>query len=179
MLSLEAFLNQTQDKVVYWGTKGEKIKNSYQLDSFSKLELISNGQLLFGEDVRSLIKKPSVSELRQDVEYHYQTIREHAQKTGRNFYSFGWFLDISRCLYTLKTGKTIAKTKAGDWALQEKLCPVEKELKFALEVRNNPLKYKHDEKVFDYAETLGEAVQKYADVLEQRLNLTNQESDKE
>lgn len=38
-----------------------------------------------------------------------------------------------------------------------------------MNVRRNPLKYQDDKETFDYAETLGEAVQRFADVLEKEL----------
>ena len=39
----------------------------------------------------------------------------------------------------------------------------------ALNVRKCPLKYRYDKDTFDYAETLGEVVQRFADVLEKEL----------
>ena len=166
ILSLNGFLNQTKENVVYWGTKGEKIKENYKLDSFSMKEIIENGRLLHGEDVRIRFKTPTYEDLKNDIKYHYETIREHAQITGRNLYSFGWFLDISRCLYTLKFGEIISKTKAGNWALKNNLCPDKNALKFVLKVRKNPLKYKNEKQTMDYAETLGPSIQKYANLLE-------------
>ena len=99
----------------------------------------------------------------------YKTIRKYAQSTGRNFYSFGWLLDISRCIYTLRTGKIISKTKAAEWALQNNLCPDVRALTAALNVRRCPLKYRYDKDTFDYAETLGEGIRRFADVLEKEL----------
>lgn len=176
ILSLESFLNNEKDNVVYWGTRGEKIKDSYCLDSFSMKELIENGKLLYGQDIRSKLTKPTFEQLCKDIIYHYQTIREQGQKPGRNLYSFGWFLDISRCIYTLKTGDIISKTKAAEWALKNKLCPDKKALKVVLKVRKNPLKYKGMVKIMDYAETLGPSIQRYADILEEYLqNYTKKE----
>lgn len=171
ILSLNAFINESQDIVVYWGTKGEKIKQEYILDSFSKKELIESAKLVYGSEVRKQFKMPTYQNLYDDVHKHCLTIREYAQITGRNLYSFGWFLDISRCIYTLKTGKIISKTKAGIWALKNKLCPDEYALKTALKVRKKPLKLKNKTKIMDYAETLGNSVQEYAGILEQYLRL--------
>lgn len=170
ILPFDAFKNQTDSKVVYWGTKGEKIKSNYKLDSFSTKELIEDSVLLYGEDLRNQFVLPAFQNLKQDISYHLKTIREHAQTTDRNLYSFGWFLDISRCIYTLKTGKIISKTKAGKWALKNHMCPDEKALKIALKVRKRPIKYKNNTKVMDYAETLGKSVQQYANIIEQYLN---------
>lgn len=107
MLTLDAFVDHTADRVVYWGTSGQRLT------------------------------------------------------------------DISRGLYTLRTGKIIAKTAAGEWALRENLCPVPAVLEKALLVRREPAAYKGDEAILDYAATLGDDIQRYADVLESELELYN------
>lgn len=169
MLTLAAFLNGKTDWVVYWGTSGERITDSYIFDSFSMAELIERGVLLLGRDVRTQLQSPAFAKLCADVKHHYETIRKYAQETGRSFYSFGWMLDIARCIYTLRTGKMIAKTQAAEWALENNLCPDSDVLKIALKVRRKPLDYKEDKQIFDYAQTLAEPIQRFADVLEQEL----------
>ena len=165
MLSLDGFLMNKKENVVYWGTKGEKIKQTGFIDAFSMKLLINNSKLIFGTDVRDKFKEPTYQELLEGVIKHYETIREHAKITGRNVYSFGWFLDISRCIYTLETGEIISKTEAGKWALKNGLCPDKKVLKTVLKIRKYPSKYLRKKDIMDYAETLGVCVQNYADVL--------------
>lgn len=169
MLTINAFLSGEPDRVVYWGTSGERITTRYVFDSFSMSELLDSGIILYGEDVRDRFTRPTYGDLKSDVRHHYETIRQYAGETGRELYSYGWLLDISRCIYTLRTGKIIAKTSAGEWALQEKICPCEEALTKALEVRKEPMKYRNDVGFLDYAETMGEAIQRYADVLEKEL----------
>ncbi len=170
MLSLEAFLSHEKSRVVYWGTSGERITDGYSFDAFCMSELLNSGVLLHGRDVRELMMRPTYDELKQNVRRHYETIRNYAKVTGRSLYSYGWLLDISRCIYTLRTGKIIAKTAAGEWASVEKLCPCAEILAKAVEIRKNPLKYKDDVGIYDVAETLGDSVQKYADILKAELN---------
>lgn len=170
MLSLQAFQTKIPDCVVYWGTSGQRITDTYYFDSFCMAELKEKGTLLYGKDVRETLNMPSYSELKNDIFLYYQTIRKYAQTTDRSLYSYGWLLDISRCLYTLQTGKIISKTVAAEWALQEHLCPDASALRKALEIRKKPMDYIKDSSIFDYAETLGESIQRYADVLEFQLN---------
>ena len=169
MLTRSAFLANATDRVVYWGTSGERITNRYSLDSFSLAELVENSIVLYGKDIRNELNYPDFRELYADVKNHYETIRTYAQSTGRSIYSFGWLLDIARCIYTLRTGKIIAKTKAVEWALENNLCPDVHALTTAWNVRRNPHGYRDDNEILDYAETLGEAVQRFADVLEMEL----------
>ena len=178
MLTLDAFLSGNPDRVVYWGTSGERIADAYMFDSFGMTELVESSILLNGCDIRNHLTKPAYHELYNDVKHHYETIRKYAQKTGPDLYSFGWMLDIARCLYTLRTGKIIAKTAAADWALKNNLCPVPDALRIALKVRRTPLAYKEDKRTFDYAETLAAPIQRFADVLENELTKRSMSDDR-
>ena len=173
MLSLPAFLTDAPDTVVYWGTTGERIAERYVFDSFCKQELLENGVLLYGEDVRDRIAPPTFGDLRTDVRRHFETIREHGSETGESLYTFGWLLDISRCIYTLRTGKTVAKTKAAEWAMENGLCPDPAALETALRVRKKPELFGEDAALRAYAAHLGSAVQQYADVLCRELEGTS------
>lgn len=172
MLTLDGFVSGKRDRVVYWGTGGERITERYLYNAFSLYDLIENGVLLYGCDVRNLLKLPSYADLYTDVQKHYDTIRKYARKTGRSIYSFGWMLDIARCIYTLRTGRLIAKTKAGIWALENGLCPNPVVMDHILRVRGEPVVFNNDSGVLDYAETLGEAIQRFADVLECELEIS-------
>ena len=169
MLTLDALLSGASDRVVYWGTSGERVTDRYVFDSFCMAELVESGVLLYGTDIRNSLNYPAFKELYADVKHHYETIRQYAQSTGRSFYTFGWLLDIARCIYTLRTGRIIAKTAAAEWALENNLCPDADAMQYALRVRRNPLKYKEDKLTFDYAETLAVPIQRFADVLEHEL----------
>lgn len=169
MLTLDAFLSGEEDRVVYWGTGGERITCRYGLDAFCMSELLDDGILLCGNDIRDRLPRPAPDDLGAGVRKHYETIRKYAQKTGRSLYSFGWLLDISRCIYTLRTGGIISKTAAGEWALRENLCSCADALQKAVEVRKMPAAYQKDESIFDYAQDLGSSVQRYADILEREL----------
>lgn len=46
MLTLDAFLSKKTDRVVYWGTSGERITDSYAFDSFGMAELVESSVLL-------------------------------------------------------------------------------------------------------------------------------------
>lgn len=170
MLSLDAFVSGVPDKVVYWGTSGQRITDRHVFDSFSMYELLESGRLLFGDDVRGALEPPSFGELRRDVARHYDTIRKYAQTTDRSLYSFGWLLDIARGIYTLRTGRVMAKTDAGVWALENGLCPDPDELTLAIELRRDPSRF--DGGMRDRAATLGPAVQRFADLLERELELS-------
>lgn len=169
MLTLDAFLSHKPDRVVYWGTSGQRITQHHTFDCFSMVELLEHGILLWGEDIRHQLTKPSYEALRQGIQGHYECVRKYAAGT-RSFYTFGWFLDIARCIYTLRTGQIISKTAAGKWALEQQLCPTPEALTKALTVRRNPLCYQNDPAIWDYAETLGADIQKFADVLKEELD---------
>ncbi len=101
MLTLSAFLTGKADRVVYWGTGGERIAEHYAFDSFCKKELIQNGIRLYGKDIRDQLPAPSAGDLPADIARCCDTFKKHARDTGRSLYTFGRMPDISRCLYTL------------------------------------------------------------------------------
>lgn len=169
MLSLDAFKRQVSTKVVYWGTSGQKITDSYHFDACCMKELFDYGRLIYGKDIREQLMQPSFADLKANIQIHYETIRKYANSTGRSIHSFGWLLDIARCIYTLRAGKIISKTDAGEWALQNCLFPDIDVLEIALAVRKNPQKFQEDTELQDLSEKLGNVIQQYADVLEMEL----------
>ncbi|WMJ86969.1 nucleotidyltransferase domain-containing protein [Anaerocolumna sp. MB42-C2] len=169
ILSINEFLNKKQERVVYWGTSGQRITDNYCFDVFSTMQLKDSGILIYGNNIRNQIQYPSYDEIVQAVANHYRTIRNYAVKPGRNLYSIGWMLDIARCLYTLSERKIISKTNAGYWALEKGLVPNVEVMKKVIKIRENPMMYKDKIEVQDWSETLGPIIQEFADVLEKRL----------
>lgn len=171
IVSIDEFQKKQYTRVVYWGTSGQRITDKYYFDVFSLYELIKYGQLILGNDIRNELVLPTNEELRAGVQQHYQTIRKYAVETGESLYACGWLLDIARCIYTLRYHDIISKTKAGEWTLKEKLCPEEDQLRYTLQIRNNPLEYKEHLEVKEWLSSLGTSVQLFADVLDRELNL--------
>ncbi len=165
----KAFWDKSSCTAVYWGTSGQRITNGCRLDCFSMYELLTDGKVLAGPDRRAKGRLPSYKELREGVLHHYETIREHGGETGESLYSCGWLLDISRCLYTLRTGKVISKTAAGEWALAQGLCPDPQTMVRALEIRKNPKLFLDDPVCRQWCGTLHPKIQEFADVLEQEI----------
>ena len=156
ILLAEAFLQKKQGCVVYWGTTGQRITDSYKLDSFSVAEILDCRILLCGEDLRGEMWYPLYEQMREEIIRHVQSARVHGD-------SVGWLLDIARGIYTIRTGKLISKTAAGEWALQEGLCPDEDAMQKAVEIRKEPLKFEKIEWSVDNA-----TIQRLADVLERQ-----------
>lgn len=167
--SLGEFQHQAFSKVVYWGTSGQRIRGAYEFDVFSQYSLIQYGRLLYGTDIRATFSLPTYADLVEGVRAHYHTIRDHAQTTGPSLYSCGWLLDIARCIYTLKTGDIISKTDAGQWALEQGLCPDPNHLRRTLEIRRVPYQHQGDEEIRAWLSTLGPTVQRFADALQLQL----------
>ncbi len=170
IVSIDEFKKKQYTKVVYWGTSGQSITDKYSFDVFSLYELIKYGKLILGKDIRNELFKPTYEELKYGVQQHYQTIRKYAMEAGESLYSCGWLLDIARCIYTLRYNDIISKTQAGEWAINENLCPEIEQMLFTLQIRNSPLKYKGQAEVKEWLSSLGRSVQLFADVLDRELN---------
>jgi len=161
--SVDAFLSGRNERTVYWGTSGQRITDTYVIDSFATAELLDNGVLLCGEDIRGHLIYPTHGRFRADISRHYDTIRRYGTE------GWGWLLDIARGIYTLQTDKVMAKTAAGEWALETGICPVPDTLRRAVEVRKAPLDYMKREEYVEFARHTGADIQRFADVLEGEL----------
>lgn len=168
-MSRGGYFEHGKEKIVYWGTGKSKIIDRYAPDCFCRYQLAENAILIFGEDLRDSFEIPEYSELRQGVAVHLKTIRKYAVTTKRSIYSYGWLLDIARGLYVLKSGTVVSKTAAGEWALENGLCPDIQALATAVSVRNDPKLFTENPVLQDYSERLGDSIQLFADVLEDEL----------
>lgn len=169
ILPLQAYLNREDCRAVYWGTSGQRILSHWEPDAFAVFELSRYGKSVYGEADRSIFACPDRAALVAAVRRHYDSIRRYAVETGESLYSCGWLLDIARCVCTLRSGTVIAKTRAGEQALAERLFPDEAELEKTLKIRKNPMKYKEDPETRAWLSGLGPVVQRCADVLEKEL----------
>lgn len=116
--------------------------------------------------------EPTRAELIDAVRQHCEGIRRYAMETDERLYSCGWLLDIARCMYTLRYGSVISKTRAGAWALEEHLFAEEAALQKTLLIRKDPLAYRDRPDIRSWLRSLGPTVQRYADVLEKELQKT-------
>lgn len=167
--NLREYRENAYTRLVYWGTSGQRVTDRYGADVFSQYELAKYGKKVCGKDEPGLFSLPDREELTAAVRRHYDAIRKCAVRTDESLYSCGWLLDIARCVYTLRTGDVIAKTKAGQWALREHIFPEEEALRRTLAIRQAPLAYQDREDTKLWLRELGPTVQRYADVLEAEL----------
>lgn len=169
LVCLEEYRSGRISRLVYWGTSGQRVTDRYAPDVFARYELAKHGRSVFGAADRGLFPVPGRAELVEAVRAHYEGIRRCAQQTDESLYSCGWILDIARCLYTLRYGDVVSKTRAGRWALEEGLLP-EEALRRTLEIREDPLAYKDRPQVRAWLRSLGPLVQQCADALEAALD---------
>ena len=166
--NVNEYRSQAFQRLVYWGTSGQRITDRYTPDPFSLFELAKYGKRVYG-DKEWILSAPDNEELAAAVREHYDCIRKYAVETDESIYSCGWLLDIARCIYTLRNGDVISKTQAGLWAIGEHLFSDEAPLRKTIEIRQNPLLYKDRKEIRQWLKGLGPVVQSYADVLEQEL----------
>ncbi len=166
--NLSEYRNQSFQRLVYWGTSGQRITDHYAPDTFSLFELAKYGIPIYGNKAW-ILPAPGREELVSAVRRHYDAIRKYAVKTGESLYSCGWLLDIARCIYTLRYDDVISKTQAGIWALEEHLFSDETPLRKTIEIRKHPVSFKDREDIKLWLKELGPVVQIYADVFEREL----------
>jgi predicted nucleotidyltransferase len=74
MLSIDAFLHNKKERTVYWGMSGQRITDSYEMDSFGMAELHDSGILLYGKDIRSNMTYPAYSQMLDDTDCLCMTV---------------------------------------------------------------------------------------------------------
>lgn len=163
------YTNGVFSRLVYWGTSGQRVTDRFCLDPFARYELLHDGVWVCGSGDRSLFRAPAREELIAAIRLHLDGIRRCAVETDDSLYSCGWLLDIARCIYTLRCGAVISKTRAGEWALSERIFPDDEPLKRTLAIRRGPLRYRDDPDTKAWLGSLGPTVQRYADVLAHAL----------
>ncbi|MBR5719206.1 MAG: DNA polymerase subunit beta [Clostridia bacterium] len=171
MVDYNGYFSGSFERLIYWGTSGQRITDRYSPDVFSRYELAHYGRRLLGTADKSIFVSPERSELIAAVRKHYDAIRRYVTSTDESLYSCGWLLDISRCIYTLRYNEVISKTHAGFWALEKHIFADESPLRRTLDIRRDPLAYKDRDDVRQWLATLAPVVQQYADVLERELDV--------
>ena len=166
--NLYEYRSRSFQRLVYWGTSGQRVTDQYTPDVFSLFELAKYSVPVYGEKAW-ILPTPGREELINAVRGHYDAIRKYAVETNESLYSCGWLLDIARCIYTLRQNDVISKTQAGFWALEEYLFSDEAPLRKTLEIRQNPSSFKDRADIKLWLKELGPVVQLYADVLEREL----------
>lgn len=157
-------------RVVYWGTSGERLDTVYDFNAFSMLGFLTQGQLLSGAEVRSAFQPPIAAQLRGNARQVAETAIHVSAFPNHSLYGYGWLLDISRCLYTLQTGRIISKTAAGEWALERGCCPDPDCLRLALQARYHPETFQSAAVLERDAPALSQAQRRYAQTLLQTIN---------
>ncbi len=165
---LDEYRNRSFNRLVYWGTSGQRVTDRYVPDPFTCFELAKYSSNVYGNKPW-IFPAPGMEELVRGVREHYDAIRKYAVETDGSLYSCGWLLDIARCVYTLRYNDVIAKTKAGIWALDEHIFPDEEALRKTVEIRQDPAFYKDRPETKAWLKSLGPVVQRYADVLGREL----------
>ncbi len=166
--NLYEYRSRSFQRLVYWGTSGQRVTDQYKPDVFSLFELAKYSKPIYG-DKAWILPAPGREELISAVRGHYDAIRKYAVQTNESLYSCGWLLDIARCIYTLRFDDVISKTQAGFWALEEHLFSDDAPLRKTLEIRKNPSSFKDRADIILWLKELGPVVQLYADVLEHEL----------
>ena len=165
----DEYVSGAYTRLVYWGTSGQRVTNRYAPDVFAQYELAKYGRAVSGKPEHGLFREPTREELVLAVRSHLSAIRSCAAETDESLYSCGWLLDIARCIFTLRTGDVIAKTRAGRWALEAGLFPEAEALRQTLAIREAPLAYRDSPEIKTWLRGLGPTVQRCADVLEAEL----------
>ena len=138
----ESALSDARGTTVYWGTGGDRFRDRYTLSGFSMRAFLKRGVLLKGRDVRARLPYPTDEIIAEQSRNMIETVRKYAREAGEDAHFADWLFLLSQTVYTLKTGETVCKTRAAEWArAQVPLASLRSALDAALSIRFSPERY--------------------------------------
>ena len=124
-LTLSSLNEGSYERAVYLGERSERITDRYRLSELVRAELIEKGELLFGEDVKNKIARPSEDDISEDIDALVKRI-----ESGRVRLDDSETLkEMSGYLSLLERGDTDGVYKMSPLAEKERLVKKNKMLK--------------------------------------------------
>ena len=124
-LTLSSLNEGSYERAVYLGERSERITDRYRLSALVRAELIEKGELLFGEDVKNKIARPSEDDISEDIDALVKRI-----ESGRvRLEDSETLKEMSGYLSLLERGDTDGVYKMSPLAEKERLVKKNKMLK--------------------------------------------------
>ena len=124
-LTLSSLNDGNYERAVYLGERSERITDKYRLSALAKAELLEKGELLFGEDVKNKIERPTDDEISEDVDALVKRI-----ESGRvRLDNIETLKEMSGYLSLIERGDTDGVYKMSPLAEKERLVKKNKMLK--------------------------------------------------
>ena len=124
-LTLSSLNEGSYERAVYLGERSERITDRYRLSALVRAELIEKGELIFGEDVKNKIARPSEDDISEDIDALVKRI-----ESGRVRLDDSETLkEMSGYLSLLERGDTDGVYKMSPLAEKERLVKKNKMLK--------------------------------------------------
>jgi predicted nucleotidyltransferase len=100
-------------KAFWWGTSGERPRETNQLGPLVLHLIRERGLVIWGEDIRPEIPPPSRDEMVSEVRAFAEGMDSHG--AGGGLHSIDWLLTTARLLLWLREDRLSSKTEAADW----------------------------------------------------------------
>lgn len=150
----------------YWGTKSDKPRTGCGIHGIVARVILERGIVIYGEDIRCDIPRPSRDEIIAELQSYTKSVREHGR--GGGIHSLDWLLMTARFLFLIREEKLISKSEAADWGFLNVKGAWREYLPKAKEIRKNPSMAELPE-VKSWLESLTEPIQESCKELEREL----------
>ena len=153
-------------KAFWWGTSGERPRETNDLGPLVLHVIRERGCVIWGEDMRPEIPRPTREEMVGEVRGFVESIRSHGR--GGTLHSVDWLLTAARLLLWLREDRLSSKSEAADWGYAHATGDWRILLPRAKELRLNPsLAESPDTQA--WLDGLTDAIQDAGNELEQEL----------
>ncbi len=157
---------EEKGRMLWWGTSGERLKDTNSLGWFCLHLLREKGLVLWGEDLRPHLPPAPPEALRHETHLNCRDVKEHGR--GGSLHSVDWLLTVARALYWLREGEVISKSQAADWATTHAAGEWRHSLPGAKDLRHHPELMERTE-IQTWVAHLTPTIQQAAEELERAL----------
>jgi len=120
----------------YWGTSSDKPRVGSSVVGLVAEVVHQVGVIIYGEDVRSEIPRPTREQLIDDLRHHAPGFRDYAK--GGGLHAVDGLLTVARMMVFLREGRLSSKSEAAEWAYSNAQGAWKEHLPQARQVRLNP-----------------------------------------
>ncbi len=120
----------------YWGTSSDKPRIGSSVVGLVAEVVHQLGVVIYGEDVRQEVARPTREQLIADLGHHAPGFRDYAKVGG--LHAVDGLLTVARMLIFLREGRLSSKSEAAEWAYANAQGAWKEHLPRARQVRLNP-----------------------------------------
>ncbi|MHB0879704.1 aminoglycoside adenylyltransferase domain-containing protein [Paenibacillus sp. SEL1] len=126
-----------QGRALWWGTRGERMWEKNQLDTFTMYSIKKQGLLIYGDLQEHIFPEITKEEIKGFLIEFSLCMKEHGK--GGSLHSIDWLLLAAKFIGWLREEIIFSKSQAADWGLRHITSDWKEHLLKCKELRKEPM----------------------------------------